>query len=182
MDESAQPTAVLVVGEPATGTLGDQMPGAVYAFEAQSGDEISLAVYATSGNLDTYLRVINPSGVLIAENDDASVSTSNSVVEHLQIQDAGTYRVELERFRGESGNTAGNYVLILTAGDAAPYDVSILNEGELQVDVAQFNTIDSTFPMRAYWFEGRQGTTVTITMTALDGNLDPYLETVRAER
>lgn len=176
VDESAQPTAVLVVGEPATGTLGDQMPGAVYAFEAQSGDEISLAVYATSGNLDTYLRVINPSGVLIAENDDASVSTSNSVVEHLQIQDAGTYRVELERFRGESGNTAGNYVLILTAGDAAPYDVSILNEGELQVDVAQFNTIDSTFPMRAYWFEGRQGTTVTITMTALDGNLDPYLE------
>ncbi|MBK9123086.1 MAG: protein kinase [Chloroflexi bacterium] len=176
VDESAQPTAILALDEPASGTLGDEIPGTVYAFEAQSGDEISLAAYATSGNLDTYLRVINPSGVLVAENDDASVSTSNSVIERLQIQDAGTYRVELERFRGESGNTAGNYVLILTAGDAAPYDVSILNEGELQVDVAQFNTIDSTFPSRAYSFEGRQGMIVTITMSALDGNLDPFLE------
>lgn len=176
VDDNAQPAAVLTWDEPVTGTLGDEIPATAYAFEARSGDEISLAAYATSGNLDTYLRVFSPSGALVAENDDASASTSNSVIERLRIQEDGTYRVELERFRGEAGNTAGNYMLILTAGDAAPYDVSILNEGELQVDVAQFNTIDTTFPSRAYTFEGRRGMVVTITMSALDGNLDPYLE------
>jgi hypothetical protein len=70
---------------------------------------------ATSGSLDTLLFLIGPSGLELAENDDAVVGeTTNSRIEDFVLPETGQYVVLATHFGTIYGGTTGTYALSLT--------------------------------------------------------------------
>ena len=78
------------------------------------------------------------------------------------------------RFRAEDGNTTGDFVLTLTEGDPAGPPES-LSGAELFAGEAKLGNIDPTHPRRVYTYAGRAGETISVSLVALDGTLDPLL-------
>jgi C-terminal processing protease CtpA/Prc len=83
--------------------VGDEVTGEVsvgeriqYQLRVKEGDVISIFLEDESGNFDTYLRIYDEDGNLIAENDDAeSGDTLNSAIEELEIPEDLTLIVEV---------------------------------------------------------------------------------------
>ncbi|NDJ62940.1 MAG: hypothetical protein GYB67_17605 [Chloroflexi bacterium] len=85
----------------------------VYVFEAQAGDVLqTLAMRATSGNLDTTLYFVGPSGALLDENDDIIPGTdTNSAITSIPLLETGQYTVVATHFGALYGGTTGTYTL-----------------------------------------------------------------------
>src|SRR5690554_2020989 len=80
-----------------TGILDENQPSFTTSFEMKAGESVIVMADATSGNLDTYLSLMNPAGVVVAENDDRDYRQRNSAVGYTAKKD-GTYTVTLSRF------------------------------------------------------------------------------------
>jgi C-terminal processing protease CtpA/Prc len=100
------------------GTLraGDEVTGEVgvgervqYQLRVKEDEVISIFVEDESGNFDTYLRIYDEDGNLIAENDDAeSGDTLNSAIEELEIPEDLTLIVEVGTY---NDSDEGEYTL-----------------------------------------------------------------------
>ena len=87
-----------------TGEMGDAVPDARYPVVLQAGQEIRVSAVATSGNLDPYLSLADPSGAVVSENDDRDATTLDSYLVHGAVV-AGEYVVIVSNIAG----TAGTY-------------------------------------------------------------------------
>ena len=113
--ESAEP---ITLGRPVLGSISQANTFDVYSFEARAGQTLTINMGATSQGLDTKLFLISPSGIEVAENDDAdpavagtNTRTTDSLINDFVLQESGTYRVIATRFASIYGGTEGNYVL-----------------------------------------------------------------------
>jgi hypothetical protein len=114
--------------ETLTGTIDDENPYLSVYIEVEEGDYVTVWATATSGDLDTYLILIDPNDEWVAENDDANSSTTDSVIEYQAIE-SGRYQVVIGRYNFEDGESSGDVELTLNIS-AAESEASETTEEE----------------------------------------------------
>ena len=109
-------------GQTLTGIISPTNTFDLYTFEANAGDSVTIRLGATSQALDTKLFLISPSGVEIAENDDADPAliggtgrTTDSLISGLILPEDGEYLIIASRFGTVFGGTVGAYSVSLTS-------------------------------------------------------------------
>lgn len=96
------------------GTLSEALPTQRWHINGVQGQSISVSAYSEGTYLDTLVRIYNPQGTLIAENDDAEDGSLGfgSKIAGLRTSFNGTYVVEVVRLAGE-----GVYTLLIERGE-----------------------------------------------------------------
>jgi hypothetical protein len=98
-------------GQTLSGSLATDNYFDLYVFDGEPDDVVTIGMTAT-GNLDTFVMLIDPSGFQIAQNDDANEST-NSLITQVTLTQAGQYVIVASRFGTRYGGTTGAYNLTL---------------------------------------------------------------------
>ncbi|MEE2565080.1 pre-peptidase C-terminal domain-containing protein [Hyphobacterium marinum] len=102
-----------------TGTIDDTQPSREYPVTLTAGQTLLALADATSGELDTVLRILGPDGQPVALNDDRGDGSLNSAIA-LTASETGEYTVSMERYRGSNGS--GEFSLVLSLVDAVIVD------------------------------------------------------------
>lgn len=169
----ATDTLAVQVGDTLTGTLDDVTPAVNYTIDLQPGEVITVTLERLNGDLDPYLTVVGPSGREVAFNDDAEVPVGgiplNAQLRGFSGDVAGTYTIQATRYGGGIGMSSGDYRLTVATGQA------LLAGSSLRVGDAVEGTITDALPILEYTIALDAGQTITVTLEALDGELDPYL-------
>jgi C-terminal processing protease CtpA/Prc len=118
LDESTAVTiedgGEISVGDSVTGQLAPSSR-VQYTLEVSGGDTISIFLRDETGQFDTYLRLYDSDGNLLAENDDSEAGTTvNSSLEELAVPEDMTLIVEVATFE-DSGE--GEYTLEVVANE-----------------------------------------------------------------
>lgn len=100
-----------------SGTITNSAPAQAYTFDGTNGTTVNINLAAQTGSLDTYLVLLGPDGVPLAENDDTTDS-KNSFISRNLITD-GIYTVIATRFGLNVGGTEGEYLLTFASGATA---------------------------------------------------------------
>jgi hypothetical protein len=107
--------AVSVDGSPAEtvvlGILSDVLASDRWVFDGLAGQVLTITMNAENETLDSYLRLSDANGTLIAENDDADNSElgSDAQLVEVRLTMSGKYTIEAARFEGE-----GRYTLTIS--------------------------------------------------------------------
>ncbi len=168
-----QPTAI-AVGQMVTGRIDDDNYAVEYALTLQAGQVVTITMQRASNELDPLLYVFSPTGAELARNDDAEVTVGGSFV-NAQIVDFtapadGVYTIRATRFREANGPTVGNFELSVAEGGGQAPSNPIAIGSSVTGEIAEgVHTVDYTIALSA-------GQIITVTMEALSGNLDTYLQ------
>ncbi|MEL6350937.1 MAG: tetratricopeptide repeat protein [Cyanobacteria bacterium J06627_28] len=149
----------LVAGGP---TLDDNSLYQIHTFEGRANQQMMIAM--VSPDFDTYLSLIGPDGEQIGFNDDISENITNSYIS-ATLPSSGTYAVVANAY-DESG--AGNYELSVNAHSGNGFILQ--TSGTL--DVNELTLTDGS-AYNTYFFEGRNGQSITIDMAS--NEFDTYL-------
>lgn len=156
----------------------------LWQFTGEENQSVSLAMFSPDDLLDGYLLLLDPDGVLIAENDDG-LGNRNPIIT-TQLPTTGVYSVIA---RGFSDSASGNYLLEWADGSAgfsfngeitAVQDIPTVQfrvMGELTAGQPVTDTI-LTGQNHFWTFNGTAGDSLTILMRATNSPLDSYLELV----
>ncbi len=110
-----------------TGLIDDDTPFVEIAFAVDAATTITIDLDATSGDLDTYLYLVDGAGKILAENDDRVRGNTNSSIREFFIP-TGDYTVIVSRYGVTRGDTVGEYQLNITYNtqttERLVYDVS----------------------------------------------------------
>lgn len=163
------------------GLINDQRVGVYFAFEAQAGDKLEIAMQTTEGNLDPLVVLADANGRRIAANDDdIEADTRDAALRDVVVPRTGEYVVIATRYNGERGTSQGEYRLTFLresetssvttspSGDEAPSTIAYDETVIWYVDDTSYETLVD--------FVGEEGDVVTIAMNARSGNLDPLLQ------
>lgn len=121
-------TTPIACGQSLSGTLATSDPRSTvrttsyadsYSFTGTAGSTVTITMSSTA--VDSYLVLKNPSGTVVAQDDDSNGGSNSKIV--YAITTAGTYTLEATTYYA---NTTGSYTVAL-ACSAAP--VTIINEG-----------------------------------------------------
>ncbi len=164
---------LLRYGDELRGSIDGEHPTHYYMFGAKRGDIVTIAMTRTGGTVDPVITLLNSQGELL-QTDDDSGPDNNALLQSYIIPESGTYYVQASRFGGETGTTAGNFLIRLDgiSGEApvvAPGVLTILYGGSVVGSVT-----DET-PAWTYAFLGKGGDRITISMSNTAGDLDPLL-------
>ncbi len=102
-------TTPLQYGQAANGTFDPAHAKADYTFRGKSGDKVTVALNTIGGDIDPYLRLYDPSGKVIGEDDNGG-GKDNSLLSGLVLSVNGTYRIEASNKRA---GTSGKYSLVI---------------------------------------------------------------------
>lgn len=160
------------------GQLNEAQPTREYSVQLVAGQTLLAFSEATSGDLDTVLRLNNPEGLPVAMNDDRGDGSLNSAIA-FTAPAAGTYRLELYRF--PQSNSSGGFNLTLLSVDRSVVDTlrAMVEEGvtlsgpEITIQTQDFNVI--------YTLEGQDASTAEYAQgvaTALQNIIDVQLRRV----
>lgn len=133
-DATPEPTAVveatdvpvvpaggaIASGSPVTGELTEQTQIAAYTFEGVEGDIVTIDL--SSDDFDPLVRLVAPSGAVVAEDDDGGGGIQSRISE-VVLPETGVYTILVDSFRGVDPNrlVLGAYTLSL-ALTAAPVE------------------------------------------------------------
>jgi len=152
--------------EAIVGPVGDTD---TYTFDGAAGDRMSVWAWPSSWRLDPAVRLLGPSGDVVAENDDA-VSVDGALISGVYLEETGTHTVEVlasPLIVGATG-AAGPYIASITMGtgfDVEPPRVRLDHvtlenaAGESRITIATDAAIDDTLPMTATVTRDRTGET-----------------------
>lgn len=170
----------LVYGDTVTGTISNANPLVRYRFRGEAGDTVTITQSAISGDLDSYILLVDTSGNVVAQ-DDNSAGNNNAQVS-TRLSTSGEYFVIATRRGQDQGITAGDFILEL-ASDAPPRSLPTSRPNP-PTDYADFpeisygqtvaGEIGDAIYLQAYVFYGNAGDPVVITMDGADG-LDSLL-------
>lgn len=108
--ETAQ---VLTSDQSVNGSIRQNKKFDLYVFDGTAGQVATIGMSGRNGTLDTVLFLIDPSGVQVAQNDDASAETTDSVINEFTLPADGRYVIIATHFGGPYGVTSGDYALTL---------------------------------------------------------------------
>ncbi len=146
-----------------------------WTFQGSAGDVVTISMQATSGGLDSYLRLSDPQGVNLITDDDSG-GNLNSLIGGYTLPTTGTYTILATRFGEATGSSSGSYTLTLSMGAISVTPSGpITGGGPLNYGDIVVGEITPYDPADAWTFRGQQGDLVTISMRATGGNLDSYL-------
>jgi len=104
-------------GQEVFGNISGQNTFDVYVFDGLAGDIVTINMSAVASTLDTKVFLVSPSGIELADNDDAIVSgpnrTTNSEITQLLLPEDGQYVIVATRYATLFGGTVGGYSLLL---------------------------------------------------------------------
>jgi hypothetical protein len=103
----------LELNQSITGEITETVTFIPYIFTGDTGDVVSIQMSRVSGNLDTYVILINRrTRAILAENDDEDGGeTSNSVISEFTLPENGEYIVLASRYQGADGASSGEFSL-----------------------------------------------------------------------
>ncbi len=177
------------LNQPTTGTIDNSRPIIEYAVLLEAGQQITITMEWTSGNLDPYLNLLDPGRNLIAYNDDAAqrVGTSglNAQITGFTVPANGIYMVQATRFGQENGSSSGGFQLTVSSFAGAPATpvpgvVGSVNNGvQTGQEVRVGSVVDGMISVEVYTIEYpitlNAGDTIKVSMERTSGNLDPLL-------
>lgn len=138
------------------GQINDAHPSQEYFVNLAAGQTLLAVSDATSGNLDTVLRLSSTDGYPVAMNDDRGDGSLNSGFAFTAPQ-AGRYRLELYRY--EQTRTSGAFRLTLTSVDRSVVDtLQALVEDPITLSGPEQIVDTPNFHVH-YTTEGRDATT-----------------------
>jgi hypothetical protein len=105
--------SAIAFGDALTGRITNETPEVRYTFQATVGDVITIDMTAASGNLDSYLILLDADGVEIAHNDDWSPLSYDARIIDFTIGASGTYTIVATRYQQQAGTTTGTFTLSL---------------------------------------------------------------------
>lgn len=181
-------TDVLNYGQATVGRITDEVDIQEYYFIGQEGDIITIRLSATSGDLDTEVYLIGPTGALFSANDDYG-RDQDSVIYRFILPMGGEYTILATRFTTSGLGGEGDFELSLRLEDeiavASTNSAGTTeNTDNTNVTVASSTlvsgdevtgTIDNSQFEVQYTFDGERGQILNIEMDTLNGDLDPYL-------
>jgi hypothetical protein len=107
--------AIIQAGQTLNGSIAQDNKFDVYVLQGTAGDEINIAMNATSGTLDPTLYLVGPFNNVVAENDDVEAGTNrNSLIANLTLPETGQYIIIATHFGALYGGTTGTYSLSVT--------------------------------------------------------------------
>lgn len=145
-----------------TGRISNSTWQEEWTFPFTAGQRVSIAMDRSSGNLDPYLKLLNPSGGQVASDDDSG-SGLNSFISYF-IPSDGNYTVVATRYRFQRGRSNGNYALTVTCSTVTEETCESFTG-----NISNSNRSDD------WSYSGTAGQRITINMTATSGNLDTYI-------
>ncbi len=107
--------ASLSYGQTVSGSITDQQRFAVYSFDGQAGDIITIGMQSRiGGTLDPALFLLTQEQLKVAFNDDVSPGENpNSVIDKVTLPSTGTYYIIATHYGLNFGGTTGTYDLTL---------------------------------------------------------------------
>ncbi len=114
--QAAQP---ITLGAQVAGVITSNLPYQAYSFTANANDVVSVVMNATTGSLDPYVALLDPSGNVLYFNDDAAEGVTDSALRNSLLPVAGTYTIVASRYGLTIGGTEGDFNLTLS-GPATP--------------------------------------------------------------
>ena len=152
--------------------LGDNTYVDDYTFNGTSGQQLTIT--QTSAALDSYLFLINPSGTVVAQDDDSGGGVNSRIV--FTLNASGAWHIIANTF--DASVPTGNYTLSVTCGTPTQ---CTLNSNPITCNGATVNgtlsTSDCTLADNSYYdewtFSGTSGQQVTITQRS--SAVDSYL-------
>jgi hypothetical protein len=167
-------------GQTVEGSLTPTLHTQYYRFDAQQNDLITVRMERASGDLDPFLAIASP-GLQEIVSDDDSGGGQNAMISDFRIPSNGTYYIVATRFERAAGTTRGNYRLSLVNRGSAfadvPEDVRRISYGFSVTGTVDLFTPDVWF---AFW--GNEGDIVSVSMNRSDGDLDPFVSILAADR
>ncbi len=109
-------------GNPVNGVIANEQVVQSYSFTAAAGDVITASLEAASGSLDPYLFLLNESGQVVTQSDDADDTSLNSQIVNQVLDLSGTYTLVATRYGQAIGGTEGEFVLTLSGATATGTD------------------------------------------------------------
>ncbi|MBX3061502.1 MAG: matrixin family metalloprotease [Anaerolineae bacterium] len=95
-------------GQPVSGQFTASSSTAVYTIEGKVGDKLTIELNANGGNIDPYLRLYNPQGQLIGEDDNGG-GKRDARLSGIVLSADGIYRISVE----DKNKTDGQYSLMV---------------------------------------------------------------------
>jgi len=99
-----------------SGTITDAQFEQVFTVDLFANETVFATAEATSGDLDTVLRVLDQNGRVLAENDDYDPRESFNSALTFTTGTAGTYQFVVTRYLGADGDSSGDFVLTIYRG------------------------------------------------------------------
>jgi hypothetical protein len=75
-----------------------------WQFTGEAGDTVIIDLSAVENSIDPQLALLDPSGAIIAENDDVDLSQNRNSHIEFTLPESGTYSILVSAFGGESGD------------------------------------------------------------------------------
>lgn len=181
-------------GETVTGQIDHETTQVAYRFDGMAGDEVTVSMQATGGNLDCYLVVMTADGERVGEADDIEHGMITDTILTVTLPEDGTYTVVATRFLEIDGFTSGSYALTLEIAppapladatpppddDAAPQDgggwTQRDGEGFLIYNTETGGEVSGMNPQQLYAFEAQAGDVVSLTLTHDAGGVPLTIE------
>ena len=169
--------SALRYGDQVINRISDMQPQLYYTFRARRGDIVNIYMRRVSGDLDSYLQVVDERAFVLADNDDliGALLPLDAGIEGLVIEEDGTYVIVASRYGQAAGTSSGSFVLTLeearnsglgnTPQTAYPLLLGDVVDGTITGD--QFN--------RYYRFQASANDLITVRMNRTSGSLDAFL-------
>ena len=182
----------------ASGTFEQAGDRDVFSILLDGDSEVTVAQTASSGGLDTYLRIYNENAELVAENDDSGGSLNSSLTQNLS---AGTYYLQAGSYQdGGTGNYTVSVQVSATpdpdpqpdpapqpdpepprddhADDAGPNATPITLTDGVGTGSGQ---LEDTGDRDVFSVEVSAGGTLAVSVESTDGDLDTFLRLLDAD-
>jgi hypothetical protein len=105
---------IIDYGDTVTGEITNDSAAAVYCFDGNAGDDVTVSVEATSGNLDTVVILGDTTlEEFYASNDDISDSSSDSELS-FELPMTGQYLILVSRYEMVDGESTGQFRMTLS--------------------------------------------------------------------
>jgi hypothetical protein len=151
------PNNALVFGETTTGDITPDQP-IEYSFTGTGGDFVQVVVYS---EVDTFVEIYDPSGELIASDDDSGPAV-NPLIRAARLSVDGEYQLVLQTFFDDA---SGSYEITLNAIEAGTPAELVYGEAQ-DAELSQGQAITFTF----------ESAGSEIISATVNGSFDAYLE------
>ncbi|HVU10284.1 MAG TPA: hypothetical protein VHD90_03360 [Phototrophicaceae bacterium] len=160
---------------PISGTIDDQHPAQLYAFDATANETIDVTMTAQSrGNLDAFLLLLDPKGREIVRNDNIDNDHIDAAIRDVSLPESGQYIIVATRYGQEFGSTSGDFDL--TVSDTHDGETSLGDSTQaMAYDTLVNGTLDDSTTQQDYSFRATAGDVISIAMNQVSNNLDPIL-------
>lgn len=92
------------------GVITDQRFAQFWDFDVEAGDTVTINMKRASGDLDSFLVLLDANNHILAYDDDGG-GNRDAALRNIRFPQAGTYTVAATRYQQAQGRTSGNYTL-----------------------------------------------------------------------